>query len=337
VAGRRTVSSQQLVMRDYGEPLDAVALETTELPSLQPGEVLVRMLAAPIHPADINTIQGSYAVKPSLPCVLGNEGVGEVLHSRSEELPEGSWVVPRRNAWGTWRCHAVAPAGDLMQLPPGLPLPLAATLPTNPGTAYRLLQDYAALQPGDTVLQNGANSAVGRAVIQLCRVWGLRSVNVIRERPDVDALKRDLTELGADVVLTEKELRAARGAPSVRASLALNCVSGRGATELLRCLRDGGVMLTYGGMARQPVTVPVGSLIFNDVRLAGHWQTRWTQEPANAAARDHMMRHLAELALEGRLTAPPHVLVPFRDYRAALSRAMPADGRVGLKQILCFE
>ena len=40
------------------------------------------MLAAPIHPADINIIQGSYGIKPEMPHVLGNEGVGEVISSK---------------------------------------------------------------------------------------------------------------------------------------------------------------------------------------------------------------------------------------------------------------
>ena len=44
-------------------------------------QVMVKMLAAPIHPSDINTIQGTYAVKPTLPCILGNEGVAQVLQT----------------------------------------------------------------------------------------------------------------------------------------------------------------------------------------------------------------------------------------------------------------
>jgi len=336
-APRRALSSRQLVLREHGDPAVAVSMETTELPPLKAGQVLVRMLAAPIHPADINTIQGTYAIRPALPCVLGNEGVGEVVQSRSDALPEGRWVAPSCNAFNTWQSHVVATPEEVVEVPSSLPLPLACTLTNNPGSAYRMLQDYARLAHGDTVIQNGANSAVGRAVIQLCRAWGFRSVNVIRDRPDVDALKQDLTSLGADVVLTEGELRAARGDLTLSAGVALNCVSGRSATELLRCLREGGVMVTYGGMARQPVTVPVGSFIFRDVRLVGHWQTRWTLDPANASARLDMMRHLARLALEGRLSAPPHVLVAFDEYRDALAKAMPADGRVGFKQILRFD
>lgn len=78
---------------------------------------------------------------------------------------------------------------------------------TNPPTAYRMLKDYVSLRPGDVVIQNGANSACGQYVIQLCNAWKLISVNVVRDRPNIQELKDSLTKLGATHVLTEDELR----------------------------------------------------------------------------------------------------------------------------------
>lgn len=66
---------------------------------------------------------------------------------------------------------------------------VASMLNVNPCTAYRMLKDFVALKEGDTVIQNGANSAVGQFVIQLCRLWGIKSINIIRERPDAQNLK----------------------------------------------------------------------------------------------------------------------------------------------------
>jgi len=56
-------------------------------------------------------------------------------------------------------------------------------------------------------MQNGANSAAGQNVIQLCRAWGNTTVNVVRNRDNIDELKAFLTSLGASYVLTEEELR----------------------------------------------------------------------------------------------------------------------------------
>ena len=57
-----------------------------------------------------------------------------------------------------------------------------------------MLKDFVRLKPGDCVLQNGPNSAVGQAVIQIARTLGVTTVNVVRDREDIDSLKQRLTE-----------------------------------------------------------------------------------------------------------------------------------------------
>lgn len=80
---------------------------------------------------------------------------------------------------------------------------------SNPCTAYRMLHDFVALQKDDVVIQNGANSGCGQNIIQLAKIFGYRSVNIIRKRPepDLENLKNYLKSLGATYVLTEEELR----------------------------------------------------------------------------------------------------------------------------------
>ncbi len=94
----------------YGPPREVVRLVQSVLPSapLPRGSVLVRMLAAPINPADLNTIEGVYPIRPPLPAVPGSEGVGEVIAvevDNSSELQVGDWVLPAQPALGTWRTH----------------------------------------------------------------------------------------------------------------------------------------------------------------------------------------------------------------------------------------
>ena len=55
-----------------------------------------------------------------------------------------------------------------------------------------MLKDFVSLCPEDTVIQNGANSAVGQLVIQLCKAWCIKTVNIVRNRPDIDCLKVSL-------------------------------------------------------------------------------------------------------------------------------------------------
>lgn len=175
---------------------------------MMPFQVLVKMLAAPVNPADINTIQGVYPVKPPLPSIPGNEGVGRIeeVGEGVRNLKVGDLVLPRESAWGTWRTFAVCDAKELLTIADDLDIVTAATMSVNPCTAYRMLKDFVDLNLGDVVIQNGANSACGQSIIQLCKAWGFRSVNIVRNRSDIDSLKNQLTELGADYVLTEEEL-----------------------------------------------------------------------------------------------------------------------------------
>jgi len=85
---------------------------------------------------------------------------------------------------GTWRTHAEATVDDLLPLPEGAKIsPVsAATISVNPFTADRMLLDFTTLEKGDWVVQNGANSGVGQNVIQLAKIRGFKTVNIIRDR-----------------------------------------------------------------------------------------------------------------------------------------------------------
>ncbi|XP_055782224.1 enoyl-[acyl-carrier-protein] reductase, mitochondrial isoform X2 [Salvelinus fontinalis] len=304
-------------------------LESMELPSVGAKSVLVKLLAAPINPSDINMIQGSYAILPDLPAVGGNEGVAQILEvgSQVKALRPGDWVIPRDAGLGTWRTAAVLAEDDVISLPNDIPLFSAATLGVNPCTAFRMLSDFEELKPGDTVIQNAANSGVGQAVIQIAAARGIQTINVVRDRPDLTQLIDRLKAMGASHVIKEETLRRHemkelfKTCP--RPKLALNGVGGKSATELLRHLQVGGSMVTYGGMAKQPVTVPVSALIFKNVKVKGFWVTQWkrTHSQEEGALRG-MLDELCSLIRQGKLTAPACSEVGLQDFRKALDTAM---------------
>ncbi|KAJ8405102.1 hypothetical protein AAFF_G00330230 [Aldrovandia affinis] len=311
-------------------------LESLDVPVVGENSVLVKMLAAPINPSDINMVQGTYAILPDLPAVGGNEGVGVVLEVGSQvtTLRVGDWVIPRDAGLGTWRTVAVFSEEVLTPVPNDIPLLSAATLGVNPCTAFRMLSDFEALKPGDCVIQNAANSGVGQAVIQIAAARGVHTINVVRDRPDLLQLTERLQVLGAGHVIKEETLRK----PEMRElfkkvprpKLALNGVGGKSATELLRHLKAGGTMVTYGGMAKQPVTVPVSALIFKDVKVRGFWVTQWKKDHAHGCglcstdtgALRGMLAQLCALIRDGKLSAPSCTEVGLQDYAHALDTAM---------------
>lgn len=174
----------------------------------------------------------------------------------------------------------------------------AGTVGVNPVTAWRMLRDFVRLrgdgegegegasgQGGDWFIQNGANSGVGRAALQLGRKWGYRSIAVVRDRPgdEGDALRTELEDLGATRVVSETQLLARDFAAQVASwtaggaiRLGLNCVGGKAATAMARVLCPGAHMVTYGAMSKKPMEIPAGLLIFRDVKFAGFWVSRWS-------------------------------------------------------------
>lgn len=313
-------SVRTIIIREHGEPRDVVKVETVALPEPAAGEVRVRVKFAPINPADINVLEGKYPIRPELPGTPGVEGVGVVEECGAgvEDFKPGDLVLlPHR--FGAWREAGNARADALLQIGSDVPLEQAAMLRINPATALVMLRDFVGLQPGEWIVQNAANSAVGRCVIRLARHFGWRTVNVVRRAELGEELKAE----GADVVLVEgekisAEIKAATGGAPLR--LALNAVGGESAVRLAGALAPGGTVVTYGAMARQPLKVPNGLLIFQDIAWRGFWISRWYQRVGDAAG-DALLSELSALAARGIIATPIASIYPLEQISEAIIHA----------------
>ncbi|XP_041354445.1 enoyl-[acyl-carrier-protein] reductase, mitochondrial-like [Gigantopelta aegis] len=340
---RTVTKSTEITYRKYGDPRQVLESNTVDVSnSVQPNEVLVKMLMAPVNPSDINMVEGTYFIRPSLPAFVGNEGVGEVVNKGSDvsALEIGDRVIPRDSGFGTWRSYAVSRVSDLMKIAKDIQPLAGATISVNPCSAYRMLKDYVTLQPGDYIIQNGANSSVGQCVIQLARQWGIKTINIVRNRTEIEDLKTYLKSIGADHVITEEFCRTPEMKPLLKSlrnapKLALNCVGGKSSTELLRCLAPGGTMVTYGGMSKQPVIIPTGTLIFKEIRLVGYWNTQWNKNNVDNAERNNMFLDLCDLIRSNKLLPPKCQFVPISQFQKAVTTAM--EGFKSEKQILVMD
>ena len=230
---------------------------------------------------------------------------------------------------GTWRTALQAPASQFLRLSEedreGITPVQAATVSVNPCTAWAMLRGWTGggsvppdsnrgegLRPGEWFVQNGVNSGVGRCAIQLAKAWGAKSVNMIRARPDgeqeTEKLKQELRDLGADIVVTEEEVGEKGFGERLKSEhlnggrekikLALNCVGGKSALNQCKILAPGSTQVTYGAMAKQPLSVPAGMLIFRDLRFAGFWVSKWAE--VNASEKMRAVREVLQLTREKR-------------------------------------
>lgn len=286
-------------------------------------------------------VVGKYPVKVELPQIAGNEGVGVVEEVGKEVngISPGNKVIVTKPVQGTWRDLATFSKDILRVVPDNLGVVEAATLTVNPCTAYRMLMDFVPVKDnGLVVIQNGANSACGQNVIQICKAWGIKTVNIVRNRPDIAELKKYLEDLGATHVLTEEELRTTKIFKEKnieRPSLALNCIGGKSSAEMLRQLQHSGKMVTYGGMSREPVTIPTSAFIFKNISFHGFWMTAYN-EIANKEQKDKMTDDIIALMCENKLKGPAHKMVKLDNYLEAIGNALTVKGFMGCKYILSF-
>lgn len=220
-------------------------------------------------------------------------------------------VIMGKPQLGTWTSHTNLPASALFPLPKSSISDVeAATLHINPPTAYRMLSDFAQLKPGDWVLQNGATSQVGLAVIQLAIERGIKTVNFVRDRPNLEETRRNLQDLGADLVYSHSELaekdfkkQLAKVTNSANIALALNCVSGPDTTNMAKLLGKDATLVTYGAMSKQPLSLPSSLFIFKNLSSTGFWMTTWYKN-CSFEERMSMTKELIGLIEAKKLKAP---------------------------------
>lgn len=319
--------SKSIVFHEFGSPESVLSLVEEAVPEPRAGEILIRVEASPINPADLNIIEGKYPKRPELPAVPGMEGAG-VIARVGPEVPGFSVgdrvLVP--HGIGAWREYVTVPASAVFSIPSDIPAFQAAMLKINPPTAWRMLHDFVKLQPGDWVLQNAANSGVGRAVIVMAKGMGVHTVNVVR-RPE---LIPELRTLGADAVFVDSDQLVQQigdVATLGRVRLALNAIGGESALRLANALSREGVLVTYGAMGRQPMRIPNGLLIFKNLVWTGFWITAWYKH-ATQDETFEMFGSILPLFESGALTVPVAATYPLDQFREAIRHAS-AEGRGG--------
>lgn len=333
----KIIQSKALIYRRFGDPCEVLHLESIEV-SAEPAhrECLIQWITSPVNPLDINRIQGNYAIKAELPVIGGSEGVGEVIKTGpGSRFNVGDHVTIFSAETPFWTEYGIVDDDELVKLDRRIPLNLAATLMINPPTAWIMLKKYVKLEKGDYVIQNSANSGVGRSVIEMCKAYGYKTINIVRNRKGIELLKTDLWRIGADHVFTEEEFKETSReflkSINVRPMLALNGVGGKSALQISSALERGGTCITYGGMSKKAHEFTTSALVFNDIQVKGVAVGMWARREENVDEWNYCVEEVQKLAVAGKLTAIPMEKVELSAFKQAILRSM--EGR-SVKQLL---
>jgi NADPH:quinone reductase-like Zn-dependent oxidoreductase len=315
-----------LIHSTFGDPTEVLEVAERPLPEPGEGEVRVRTVLATIHNHDLWTIRGTYGFKPDLPAASGTEAVGivDAVGEGVDTLKVGQRVSG--GTFGVWAEYFLAKAAGLIPVPDAISDETAAQLVSMPFSALALL-DSLDLEPGDWMVQNTANGAVGKLVAQFAPARGINVLGLVRRDAGID----ELSALGIHhIVSTESadwRARAAEVLDGAEPRAAVDSIGGKAAGELLSLLGEGGTLVSFGAMESGLLQISSGDLIFKQATVRGFWAST-VSRTMDAATRDRLFRELLERVGSGDVPLPVEAVYPFEQARdAAAASAVP--GRAG--------
>ncbi|MFI6039604.1 zinc-binding alcohol dehydrogenase family protein [Streptomyces sp. NPDC051315] len=286
--------------QEYGGP-EVLRVVEADVPEPGPGQVSVDVAYAGVNFADLKARAEGYRV-PALPYRPGLEVSGRVraLGAGVEGLSVGQEVTALTGDGG-YAEVAVADAVTVFPSPAGVDLRTAATLPTVLPTAYALVHAVGRLQPGESVLVQGAAGGIGTVVGQLAKAAGAGAVyGVVSSAPKAEYARSH----GYDEVFVgdfEKEVRAATGERGV--DLALDPVGGDTLRASLASLAVYGRLVSFGNASSaEPWSVGQPELYPTGVSVGG-FSVLSLAKTAPAALRALAERAFATVA-DGTATLP---------------------------------
>jgi NADPH:quinone reductase-like Zn-dependent oxidoreductase len=319
-----------IVFDRFGEPSEVLQVRDLPAPTPGRGQVRVRMLASPVNPSDVMTVQGRYSSLPKLPFTPGYEGVGLVEESGGGLLGRfrrGKRVAVIADQGGAWAEQIVVPARQVVPLPADIPDEQAAGFFVNPATALAMARHVLRVPPGAWLLQNAAASALGKMLVRLGKHDGFRTLNVVRRPEQAEELKR----LGADAVVVASDpdvirSQVAQAAQGRTIRHAIDPVGGTTGGAVIRCLSDGGHALLFGTLSGEPIEIEPRFLISGGKRVEGFYLGGWLRRQ-RVARLLLLFRTIKRLMRAGVLTAEISATYPLEQIHEAARRvAAPARG-----------
>lgn len=310
-------------------------LRLGEMPDPQPGptDVLVKVTYAALNPADAFLAQGLYPAKPTLPHILGRDGVGEVkfVGSHVGNINAGETVGVLRceigvEIPGTLAEKVVVPAESLVSIPAGWSLAEMAGAPLVFLTAWQALTQWsnppAPLAKRSVLLVTGASGGVGLASVLLGQAMDLIIVALSR-----DAEKRTkLKALGADFVFDPEDRALVKSISAAispkKVDLVIDCVGGKLFPRIIAVLGHGGRISVVGRSGGTVSEFNTATLLFHRIRIGGVSVGDYRVQTAQAVWKE----------IVGRLETVGHrpqidSIVPFEEVKKGFARL--AQGPMG--------
>ena len=314
-----------------------ITLIEKDMPELEKGQVMVKMLASPVNPSDLVYLLGKYGLPPQDNAYCGFEGVGIVVDANAGLY--GKWLIGKRVAIsaqpgidGVWAKYAVTKANFCLPVRNDIPDEQAATLIVNPCTSVCLI-DRAKALGAKAVVINAAASQVGKGAIRYAKLLGINTIATVRSEANVNVL----TQLGADVVLNttaenfDEQLKNI--AYQYKATVLLDAVAADDTPRALKSMPKGSTAIVYGRLTEthDPIggKFSVADVIFRNSKVEGFWLATYIgkAKPWQVLA---LSRKVQKLFASGVFKTDIYASVGFNNFAKAIDHYAnnKSDGKV---------
>lgn len=291
-----------------------ISVKELPLPKPADGEVLIKVMAAPINPSDIYFIKsGAYSGVKTTPCVAGFEGSGVVVASGGGLIGWG--LVNKKVAFtptpqsGTYGQYALAKSSECLPVDDSMSFEHASMSFVNPLTAMAML-DIAKSTNTKAVIVNAAASSLGRMLNRFLPAEGVEIINIVRKEEQMELLKKE----GANFILNSEhpdfEERLAEMAAKMRATICYDAIGGTISSRILKNMPKRSALHIYGLLSGENIgNIDAGDMIYSGKTITGLFLPNWLEEkgtlkllPAMLKLRKLLLRELkSEIALETSL------------------------------------
>jgi NADPH:quinone reductase-like Zn-dependent oxidoreductase len=314
-----------------------IVLEEKPIPALKKGQVLIKMLAAPVNPSDLVYLLGKYGLPPQNGAYVGFEGCGIVIKANAGLY--GKWLEGKRVAVsaqpgidGVWAQYAITRANLCLPVRKELSDEQAATIIVNPCTSVCLVERAKELSAKAMVI-NAAASQVGKGIIRYAKTQGVKTIATVRSAANVELLK----ELGADHVLLttddDYQVKLKACCHQLKATVLVDSVADIDTPEVLKAMPNNSTAVVYGRLTdtHDPIggLFSVADVIFRNCKVEGFWLAKYIGD-ANPWQVISLSKKVQKLFAQRVFHTDIYANVGFDDFGIALDHyaVNKSDGKV---------
>jgi NADPH:quinone reductase len=310
---------QAAVCRAYGPP-ESVVVDDLPVPTLQPGEVLVRVAAASVNYPDVLLVANRYQVSAPVPFTPGSELAGVVVEVAPDVASDTAGWRADDEVYGAMFFGAFAelvavPAQSLRRVPAGMDLRTAASFGVVYAAAYGALRSVAEVRPGEWVVVLGAAGGVGLAAVEVAKELGGRVLAAASTPAKLAVCEQKGADHGVDYTTEDLRLRIRELIGG--ADVVIDPVGGPWAEQALRSMTWGGRFVSVGFASGEIPRIPLNLVLLKGIRIMGYEMRNFGDHRPDLMARDR--EELSDLLALGRLRPHVSAVLPLRDVAEAMA------------------